>query len=321
MGTLLNCLITTVSRYDHYHPFLHVFITIKKVNTSDGVLIRAMDVAYEGPKFLCSALLTLNKSLIVPFISVGLFGQEADSPHTFQLPITSIRYGLMFQVLFFFVFTSIIGNIFVVWIIQVVGCVHGERKEEEEARQRTLNLSESENGEGVLNGGNDDLNSSSSYEEGGSPPQKKKGNPEILEQNNTPENCLIVSREKTQSSLDTSPEELDGLLQSVVRSSSQRIFEQDVFEKEEKPRTTSVSFAQVEAVQKEATRLDSPSKIARRSSQKGGILSGRILAQNEHNRTLVEIGEKLEAEGLVLRTRDSKKSLQQRMRRKVFEQG
>ncbi|CAD7936548.1 unnamed protein product [Amoebophrya sp. A120] len=95
------------------------------VNTHDGALAEAMDLTYPGYRPLCAFLKWL-KQRVTELRQVDGFQWVP------RVPVTSIAYGYLFQALFFFFFTTVVGNIFVVWLIQVVGCVEAEEKEQEE---------------------------------------------------------------------------------------------------------------------------------------------------------------------------------------------
>ncbi|CAD7937503.1 unnamed protein product, partial [Amoebophrya sp. A25] len=81
------------------------------VNTHDAALVQAMDLTYPGPRPLC-AFLTWLKQQRDEWVKIdGLQWLP-------KVPVTSIGYGLLYQAIFFFVFTTVVGNIFVVWLIQ-----------------------------------------------------------------------------------------------------------------------------------------------------------------------------------------------------------
>eukprot|EP00392_Amoebophrya_sp_AT5.2_P005194 g5203.t1 len=109
------------------------------VNTFDAPLAEAMDLSYPGYRPLCALLGSLKAQV-----------DELKKTHKglrwIEIPVTSIAYGLVFQTLFFFFFTTVVGNIFVVWLIQVVGCVEAEEKEEEDRKSKMLSEAESSSG-------------------------------------------------------------------------------------------------------------------------------------------------------------------------------
>ena len=98
------------------------------INTLDGPLVSAMDVAFPGPFLVHDALEWANSHYQTWYerqsFAKGGFGYTVVPA---SIPVTSVRYGLLFQILYFFVFITVIGNIFVVWLIQIVGCTVAER--------------------------------------------------------------------------------------------------------------------------------------------------------------------------------------------------
>ncbi len=373
------------------------------VNTTDPSITEAMDVSYEGPKFFCLLLEFLNENLVLPYISEGLLGQTKEHKNRLQLPVTSIRYGLMFQVCFFFIFTSIVGNIFIVWIIQIVGCVIQEKKDEEKQRSQSQRSSEEIQKVNINLNTNNICNTSSSYNLNVTGARLSSSDEEFFEElsetapllkakqsyrpasrldqvsflrkKSAPESLNLINiktsdksneshllgppSEHHQSSaetvlltqvhvLDESSEMEPGPVSSSSSNNINNFFEELV--EENSPGNTNINgttttefFGALQEEQlnllRRKTEFREEMNIMRKSSSNSSnnLLNGpgptitssrrattatrtplRVVGSQD-NVGLLEIGERLEQEGLVLRSRENKSTLQQRMRKKVLD--